>query len=382
MTAIPFRLYVNNHATADGASLTVSSAVSDFPGANVIDERRWKRHRTQGRFKITSANKKLYINDGSDKTITLTEGEYTSGAALASHIQTQLNASSSNWTCSYGTSTTGRFSFGRSSGTAILKLTTTTDSVADTVGWTAATDQNVGIGAVGQARRNHTSETWRFDLGVARDVTGFIAIPPSDDVYAPSASATLTLKASTTGFVTFAETWSLTRTDRGVFKHFESAETYRYWEFEVVDRENPGVTNADGDVILNGQYLDHAQMFLGEHAGPTTRTVGLGFDRRLVDPSDVTRTEGGAVFTRLRTKYWEIGGVTLDWLTQAERLDLEAAVAEVGVAVPFFLALDPGAEVSEDGGEFTKYVMLEGSPSFRHQRWQYHGHTYSFREVC
>lgn len=379
MTTIPFRLYTNNHAVADGVAVTFSSAVADFPGANALDERKWKRWRTAGRFTISAANKNVYINDGTDKTVTLTEGEYTSASALASHIQTRLNASSSNWSVASSPSS-GRFSFGRSSGTAILRCSVSTNAVWDTVGWTATTNQNVGIGAVGQARRNHTSESVRFDLLTARDVTGFIAIPPTDTVYAPTASATLTLKASNVGFGTWAETWTLERTDRGVFQHFAAAEAYRYWEFEIIDRENPGVENAAGDVLVAGPYMDHAQIFLGEHAGPSTRTIGLGFTRRLVDPSVVTTTEAGATFTRLRTKYWEIGGVRVEYLTQEERIDLERAVEEVGTAVPFFLSLDPGATISEDGGEFTKYVRLVNA-DFSHLRWKYQRQDFSFREV-
>jgi len=366
----PLRFYQNNRAASDGATVTVSSAVSGFPGSNSVDERRWKRWRPQGAFLVASTNKKIYIADGSNKTITLTEATYTSASSLASHIQTQLNASSSNWTCTWSSST-GKFTIGRSSGTATLRMTQTTDAAWSMLGYLGSTDVSAGTGLAADLRRNHTSEKWTVDLGSAQDVTGFLAIGPSGEDYAPSSSATLTLKASATNnFTSPDQTWTLTRTDRGVFEHFDVAVTYRYWQFEIRDLTNP-----------LGPNLDQAVIYLGDHVGPASRTADVGFSRTLVDPSVRAFTEGGSLHSRSRTSYWVFRAINLQWLSDDDRTELERIVEELGQVTPFFLALDPDAEVSADASELTKYVVFDGDPSFTHQRWTYFAHEFAFREV-
>lgn len=66
---------------------------------------------------VAGYNNKLdFKTSGTPFTATFTAGDYT-GAALASHIQTQMNAVSANWSCSYS-ATTGLFTFGNSNGSA------------------------------------------------------------------------------------------------------------------------------------------------------------------------------------------------------------------------------------------------------------------------
>lgn len=85
------RFCENNMITA-GSVMDYSSQLSEFPFSNCYNSERTKVWKPAGFFLITTSNNKLYINDGSDKTATITSGEYISPALLATQIQTQLNA--------------------------------------------------------------------------------------------------------------------------------------------------------------------------------------------------------------------------------------------------------------------------------------------------
>jgi acetylornithine deacetylase/succinyl-diaminopimelate desuccinylase-like protein len=167
------RFCANNLAAGSGATCTASSANASYPLSNVLDNRRWKTWRTNGNFTITAGtNDKIYVNDTANVTATLTAGNYSGGAALAAHIQTQLNAVSTNWTCTYS-STTYRFTIGRSSGTATLRMTVTTAAAWSTIGYSRATDLAVGTGTAAETMALHTSESVVVDLGAGQPTEFF-----------------------------------------------------------------------------------------------------------------------------------------------------------------------------------------------------------------
>ena len=374
MTTAKVRFLQNNQAAADGATVTVSSAVSGFAGSNSVDTRRWKKWRAQGAFYIGSTNNTIYINDGSNKTVTLTTGWYTSGAALAAHVQTQLNASSTNWTCTYST-TTGKFTTGRSSGTATARLTQTTNAAWDTLGYTGAADVSFGTGTASDERRNHTSECWTVDLGVAKDISALIAITTAGATFPFSSAGTYTLKASATNNATtpwgasYDAVYSPTQSDDGLHAFFTTA-TYRYWQLEMIDRTNTG-----------GPTFDLAVIYLGDYVEPTTYDLNLGFERVLVDPSVRNEAESGALFHRRMTKYWSYRALTVGLVSDTDRTELERVADELGRTTPFFVSLDPDAAISSEVAEFTKYVVFDDDMSRAHQLWKYYGLSFNLREV-
>ena len=70
---------------------------------------------------VANVSDRLDINDGAAKLISFTPGDYGTFDALCAHIQTQLNASSSNWSCTYSKATK-LVTIARSAGTAQLKF--------------------------------------------------------------------------------------------------------------------------------------------------------------------------------------------------------------------------------------------------------------------
>lgn len=364
------RFCQNNQAAASGAVLTVSSSASGFPVANAVAAERWKRLVFAGAFEITAANKKVYINDGTDKTITLTEGTYVGGAALASHITTQLNAVSSSWGVSY---TSGYlFSITRGGGgSKILRLSQTTDSVWDTLGFVGTVD---AAASAADEIRVHTSEWIQVDLGAAKEILACFAIGQSGEEFSASEGATLTLvgddiEANLDGTPTVSVT--LTREAAGTFQFLDdlAATSLRYWRWKLVDRDNP-----------NGPGFSVSQFYLGDYI-TTERNLSLGFSRQLVDPSRVTYSEAGAPFVARKTKYWVYSGLAMEHLIGEARTEMERLFDEIGTSVPFFVSLDPLAQISASVSEFTKYVMFTEVPSVDHIRHTRYQLSMTMREV-
>lgn len=366
------RFLQNNLASAEASTVTSLTAVSGYPASNSTDERRWKRWRVGGAFVVTSSNNSIYINDGSNKTVTLASATYTTPSLFAAHVQTQLNGSSSNWTVTWS-STTGKFTVGRSSGTALLRLSVTTSAAWDTIGFTGAIDDDVGTGQAADVRRNHTSECWTVDLGAATAVTAFAVIAASGEVFPISDIATLRLRGSNTNnstspWTTYDEAFTVTRSDDMLLAFFSG--TYRYWQFEWIDRTNTDGPNVELSVVYLGDYIE-----------PAARNIDIGFERTLVDPSVSSESESGVMYHRSKTKYWRYESLTVDWLIDSDRTEVERLVKEMGKTTPFFVSLDPSGEVSEDICEFTKYVIFDGDPQLTHNLWKYHGASFALREV-
>lgn len=367
----PFRICQNNQAAASGVVLTASSELAGYPVSNSVDYRRFKKLIFSGNFTVTSTNKKLYINDGSDKTVSLTEASYATGTLLAAHIQTQLNASSSNWTCTYST-TTYKFTIGRSSGTATLRMTQTTDSAWDMLGYLGTTDVSAGTGLAADEVRIHTSEKIHFDLLVARSISAFHLLGAAREAFGISSTATATLKANNVdSFTSPPVNFDLSglAEDEGLHYYFD-AEIYRYWEFEVNDRTNP-----------SGPQIAINYLYLGDYVAPTLRNLKIGFTRNLIDPSTIAAAVGQNEFVRVKRQYWQWTTMEVANVTGTDRTELERCFKELGSGYPFICSLDPAASVSESVGEFTKFMRFLSSPTVEHQRASRYSIAMEMREV-
>lgn len=128
------RFMRNNLISLSVNSFTFSSETTGFEAANVLNTNRSETWKPSGNFTIDSTNNIIYINDGSNKDIAITEGNYATPDLMATEIQTKLNASSSNWTVSYDTGG-GTFKFTISNTSSVtLRLSSTTNAVWDTIG--------------------------------------------------------------------------------------------------------------------------------------------------------------------------------------------------------------------------------------------------------
>jgi hypothetical protein len=368
------RFVYNNFALVADASITVSSTASGYSKANIKNARRSHVWRSGGNFTITSSNCKIYIDDGSEKTVTLTTGNYTY-STLATHVQTQLNASSSSWTCTYDfNGETFKFTIGHT-GSATLRLSQTTDAAWSTLGYTGSSD-DTGTSWIADEQRNHTEETIEWDLGSAKAVGFFGLVGRSDEISPFSSSATVTLEAnSSSSWASAPLSRTLTVTDEGIFEWLddleEASRTYRYWRLKFVDKTNP----------QGPEGFDLSYISIADYVTFTARTMSTGFTKSKVDPSQVSEADSGARFFRKRTKYVRYGGVNIKFLDESDREDFETMYSNVGITEPLFFSVDPLLNISSVTNQLTALVRFDSEPEFQHVLRDLFDVSMSFTEV-
>lgn len=373
MTTTFTRLMENNLAEVITASADYSSQQASFPFSNAINRFRSKQWKASGRFELTSTNNLIYINDGTDKTITLTTGDYTTPALMATHIQTKLNASSSNWTVSYDSSSTFKFTIAHT-GSATLRLSQTTNSAWDTLGYTTTLDL-VGTSFIANEQRNHTSEGVIFDLGYAGEVTFFAAIGTLDETFSISDSATIKLYANN------VLDWSsppldvtLSRSNTGIYKFLDLTITdtnYRFWKLDIVDKFNP--LGPSECVVISHVYLgDHVEL---------SHNISKGFRKKIIDPSIKSESENGALYFDSKTKYCQFENCNFGYLDKDDITTIEEIFYRIGRSNPLYISIDPSLIISNSTEELTKYVVFDSEPSFDHVIRDLYNYNVSFREL-
>jgi hypothetical protein len=350
------RFMENNFAELTSGQISYSSALSSFPFTNLINPFRSKVWKPSGNFLIDSTNNKIYINDGTNKTITLTSASYSTPALLATHIQTQLNASSTGWTVSYST-TAYKFTISNSS-SVTLRLSQTTNATWNTIGFMTLVDL-AGTSFVANQQRNHTHEFIIFDFGYNAPVEFFGLISPLGEIFSLSNSATIKLQANNLNEWTSPPLdITLTRSDYGIFRFMDdiSDSSYRYWRVYIQDKLNP-----------NGpEGLSFGHIYLGDYVTLTARNVANGFSKTQIDPSLKSQSEGGAIYFDNKVKYCEITGLGINLFTKEDRAQLEAIFDKVGVSKPLYVSIDPTVTHTNNLYELTKYATFSESPQFNH----------------
>lgn len=368
------RFMENNVLAASASTVTFSGAAAGFPGANVYEPERWKRWTFTGVFVVTSSNKTLYIADGTNKTITLTEATYATGTALAAHIQTQLNASSTLWTCTYN-EVAGAYLFkiARSSGTATLRLTQTTNAAWSMLGFTGAADTS-STPFTADEQRNHTSERIYLDAGIAKRIRAALMCGPSGESFGLSSSAVVTIMGnSINSFTAPPLSATFTEIDRNgamLFLDDLTDTTYRYWVLDIQDRTNP-----------NGPALSISQVYLGDYVELVDRNLNKGFRKTLVDPTEIKKSDSGVFYGRRKNKYWRFDSMSIEHLEDDERQEIEEMVEELGTDQPFWISIDPLAGISYALSELTRYVRFDGDFELQHVIYNKFSLSFSVEEV-
>ncbi len=369
MTQQALRFMNNNYMER---SFTYSSQQTSFPATNATNTSRSRVWKPAGNFEITATNNILYINDGTNKTITLTVANYTY-STLASHIQTQLNASSSNWTCTYNNTTTYKFTINRTSGTAVLRKSQTTNAVWDTIGFVGTTDTS-SVPFVADEQRNHTSEWVKCDVGVSQQATFAGILSGIDELFTLSETATVKCQANNIDFwdsppvditIAVGDTSALKFIDE------DNTATYRFWRIKIIDRLN----------YLGPEGLKFAYIYVGDHTTITTSNMARGFTKELSDPSLLLQSETGALFFETRPRYMTIQGAVIQLLSGSEQRDIEQLFYDLGVRSPFFVSIDPGLEVSASLEELTRFVIMVRPPTFEHVIRNYYNISFEMREA-
>ena len=363
------RFMANNFLSTN---FTYSSQKStSFPASNIYNSSRSRVWKTGGNFEVTTSNQNLYINDGTDKTVVLTAGTYTY-STLATHIQTQLNASSTNWTCTYNSSTTFKFTIARSSGTAVLRQTVTTNAAWDMLGYTLGTDAAV-TPFVADEQRNHTSEWVKCYFPVGQLPTFVALMSQIDEAFCLSDEAVVKLQANNLDLWTSpAVDVSVPVENLAAMAVLDTSVTtsYNYFRIVVIDRKNP----------LGPEELTFGYAYVGDHVTMTSTNIARGFSKRLVDPSIVSSSESGALFFEERPRYLEISGSEIQMLNGTDADEIEQLFYDLGVTTPFLLSIDPDETISRNLSDLTRLMIMTESPEFQHVIYDYYNVGFSMRE--
>ena len=364
------RFMDNNLALPETARITASSALAAFPYTNAYDQRRSRHWMTGGNFEITASNRNLYINDGTDKTVQLTVGSYTY-ATLAAHIQTQLNASSSNWTCSYST-TTRKFTAARASGTRGFRFSQTTNAIWSTLGMTSTADEYVGP-FVSDFGVNHTSEWYKVDFVIPQPIQAFMGCWAIGMACPFSRQATVKVSFNNIDqWDSPALTVTLATYDRGIFSFFEDTDTtYRFARFEFEDRRNP--CGPEGFYIGN--------LYFGSYRTMTVSNVAPKFGWKLTDRSKIAETVNGSEVARLLPKRREYSSLEIQIMDDDERRGLQQMVQVLGNTENFYFSLDPTNVISEDLDENTFYASFDKEPDLKHVYMDRYTFGFDLKEV-
>lgn len=353
MATCNVRFMNNSHVTT--SNLTATSELSAFPATNVANSSRSRVHKTGGYFEITTSNQNLYIDDGSPKTVAITVGSYTTGAALATQIQTDLNSASSGWTVTYDLSgSTYKFTLANT-GSVDIVLSSTANAIWDTIGFTGTTDRT-GTSFLADEQRNHSFERWVIDLGAPQEMSYLAAIGPQDEVFWLSDEGTAKWKANNVNlWDSPAYEKTVANDPRGIL-HFPEDDTnwgaYRYWAFEITDRRNP----------LGPQALKIGNLYIGTYDTITSSNVARGFGQSRSDESRVQVSEGGQRYFDERPKYSNFQGLEIQNITLTDLKTIDQVFEDQGISRPFWLSLDPELVLSDVLSDETKYVTFSGSP--------------------
>ncbi len=367
----------NNLASLNVNAFTFSSEVTGFEASNAFNSFRSSTWRTSGFFRITSgSNDEIHINDGSDKSATIASGEYTTAASLATAIQTALNGVSANWTVTYDTAGGSyKFTIGNS-GSVTLKLSTTTNAVWNTIGYTGTTDLT-GTSFPAQEQRAHDPVVGEFitlDFGGILPVTFAGVISDVAVSFGLSSSAVVTLEGNNINdFTSPPFTKTLTVNAQGIFEFnvLDTPATYRFWRLRFVDPYNS----------IQGPNLEFGNIYLGDFQTLTGANIQAGFVDTLDDPSKRSESEGGVLYFDKRTKFTRFSNLAIRFMEDADKQIIKDVFSTVGTTEPFYVALDPLSRINSNTTEFTKFVIFDSEPQFTSIGSCYFNTVLNLREV-
>ena len=341
-----------------------SSQLSSSPASNVSTDHRARAWTPEGCFEVTTANQKLYVNDGTERAIDIPVGKYNI-TTLVAQIKTSLGGT---WSVSYS-STTYKFTLSNTS-SVTLRHTLTANSIWDTLGFTQTTDKT-GTSFEAQESRRHTSEYIVWDLGVPTQIDFFAMLGLTNEEFTLSPTASIKLMADNVNAWDTPLYYKLLTPDVDGIMFFLDSNTYskyRFWKLEIMDRLNP-------------QTIKIGNIYLGDYLSLSLRNVSSGFSKQLVDPSVESMSDIGSRYYDLKPKYFELSNLKVQFIDANDREKLEGFFLRHGKTKPFYISIDPTLKISRDIYENTRFVRFENPPQMTHVKTDTYTLSFKVREA-
>lgn len=310
-----------------------------FEASNLFsDVRRSRVWRAGGRFEVTAANNTIVFNDsGGTKTATISPTVKTSLGTLVISIANAMDAVSVDDITVTADFNTYKLTISSDGGTFELLWTDANTTAAALLGFDDSADSTGATSYEADFPTIHTGDRVVFDLGTASNPTAAVIIGLRNRPIKLTSNAVVKIEGNHT------DTWNspvysvtipydpyamVVFDDGGLFPG-----GLRYWSIYVSDPQN-GLG-----------YIELSNVYIGEYYAPTRGAVQFP----LVDESiDYTQQQVGEGGQMVASKKQKTKRLSLDWygLTNAEKERLEQTWEEYGLALPFFIHVDPDAAFS------------------------------------
>lgn len=329
--------YVNDWAAG---TVTASSEHPSFPAINT--QHRWfkKTWRSKygvgsawGLFRITSANCKIYFNEGgANLTATLTTGDYDATTLLA-EIKARMDAAGATYTPAFS-DVTMKFSVAITAGTFKFLLSNQTNAAWDTLGFTGIVDTALALSHTADKIRIHTEELVYCNFGSVKTIKDVIL-----KNHNLQSTAVIQARYYSDAFVTLVDTETLTWHAGQI--GIRTEKVYQYAAFYVSDPTNPDGYVEVGLAWFGGEFIPHYG-YNGEREGTPQ------------DPSIVTSSEDGQEST-IQMSHFKEWNYAFDAVTAADRATWVTIFALIGSTRPCFIVEAPSAA---DIGLTAQYIRL------------------------
>lgn len=361
------RFAYNNYINIPSVTLNSPTEDATYPFTNAKDDFRTRFWRLGGRFSIDATNNKIYFNDGSPRTGTIVISEYSTGASLATAIQTAMNAVSSGYTVTYSSL---KFTISHAS-SFTLNISTTTTAIWESIGFITGVDQSGTSHTSDESRRHYPYEYINLDLGANAQVSFMAMVSDPTNDFPISNQAEIRIVANNVNdFASPALNRLVYHTDRdrGVFHWIiDEDSNYRYWQIRIADTYNPS-------------ELDIGHIYFGNSEGFASTNVS-GFNRSFTDFSQLSEAEDGTQYADTRPSLTNIGNISIN-LASTEDVDkIFDIYKKVGKHTPFFFSIDPGGIISTRVSDLTHFVFFNGEPSIDHNFYNRYNISLSLREA-
>ena len=358
MATAETRIIDHNFAFQSNVAISASSASAQFPVTNLQHYFRSKvwRSNSNGFFKIVASNSKMNFDIGGlELTATLTVGEYTA-SSLATEITTQMtNVAGVAITCTKS-STTGKFTISKASGTLNLFSNTGTDVANSTwaiLGYDVSTDHTGALTYTGASIANHSEEYVQIDLKTTEEIDTIYVIFDPNVGNKMSSEAVVTFEGSATAnwntpgvsqVIPFDE-------DRGVYSYcWATDQSYRYWRVKIVDPSNPYL------------YVELPKIIIGKGT-VLSRAPEFGFNYKFTDLSTQQVNAYGNVFVDIYPIRADID-LTFKLMREPDINIFSELYRRNGSSTPMLLILD-AQEALFDKDRFLIYGYMSNEFYFR-----------------
>jgi hypothetical protein len=340
----------DNEFTSSGTTITASSEETSFTAESLRDNFVTKQWRSDVGWNIGAWNNKLDFTEIAigDKTATIASGNYATGAAMATAIESAMDSvGAQQYTVTYGSN---KFTIARDVPDYDFNLewssgANTAVSIGEDIGFDVSAD-DTGAASYQADNSSYKSREWvKFDLAAAAGLT-VVALFNTNG----GASDAYTIEANAADVWT-SPSYSQALSGTGAIRIYNmSAETYRWWRILIED-----TANTDG-------YSAIGIAFGGSHFEPA-RGVREGFSNTPKNLSEIVVNDSGGIIQLSKGDRQVFVG-RYEALSSSDEASFVTLQSTAGVGGSMLFELDPANDLTGK----TYWMVLAEALDFKNRQ--------------